>query len=744
MSDTITAPGKGSGRDKKGAGQSESTDRKDGIGAYSGVSTETEPLARLSDIEEFRAGYAKLQSGEWDVGKWQGYRLRFGVYGQLQPNVHMIRIKIPGGVMSFDWARRVAEANRRWGGQNIHVSTRQDLQAYYVKPDDVPGFLEYLAKAGITTREACGNTLRNMTACALSGVCPREHVDAGAVAQRLALSWIRHPLAQHMPRKFKATVSGCESDCGSSHIHDLGLVATHQDGKPGFKVYAGGGTGGIPISASLVADFVEEEDLPAVVEALIRVHQRYSNRLNRNKARIKFVNQRFGPEKFRQLFEDAFAQARTMPQRPWQGLDWREGDASAPEPTSPGGVVDAHDGGQAVVVHHELGLFTSDELDALTDLAEKSGAREFRTTRDQNLVIVGLDRARTGDVVDAVRAMGFSVEDAPGSVPNVVACPGTSTCAIGITNSQSFGGTIQGPVRNYTAKPNLNVKISGCQNGCGLHHVADFGFRGMGKKIAGRNAPHYQIYIGGDERKNGHLGLTGPVVPARLAQEALEILLAGYADGHDDGETVRDWALRLGKEGITALIKPVSVKVRGDDEGLFFDYGEDWEFTPPAGRVAECAAAVEDDDLQKDLADDALINTDRALMAGDREGTERFATAGFQFAAQRLRIRAGLPGKETDNDEVRVSALRTAYGDDGEVISALDRILDARNALKAADSGKGDVEAESAREALAYWIDLADEVIGRPVSFGGFDIGSLGDSGGGVADMIKTAPGGGA
>ncbi|MEE9195848.1 MAG: hypothetical protein V3U44_08390, partial [Alphaproteobacteria bacterium] len=209
MSETILEPGKGSGGSQAKPGAGNGVAGRRGIGAYSGVGAE--PLARLSDIDEFRTGYAKFKSGEWDAGKWQGYRLRFGVYGQLQPNVHMIRIKIPGGVLPFDWVRRVAEANRRWGGKNIHISTRQDLQVYFVKPDDVPEYLQFLAEAGITTREACGNTLRNMTACALSGICPREHVDAGAVAQRLAVSWIRHPLAQHMPRKFKATVSGCET-----------------------------------------------------------------------------------------------------------------------------------------------------------------------------------------------------------------------------------------------------------------------------------------------------------------------------------------------------------------------------------------------------------------------------------------------------------------------------------------------------------------------------------------------------
>jgi sulfite reductase (NADPH) hemoprotein beta-component len=709
------------------------TNRKEGIGAFSGVSDEVEPLARPSDIVEFRAGYDKLKSGEWDAGKWQGYRLRFGVYGQLQPNVHMIRIKIPGGILPFAWARRVSEANRRWGGKHIHISTRQDLQIYYVKPDDVPDVLEFLAEAGITTREACGNTIRNMTSCHLSGVCTREHVDAGEVANRLSHAWIRHPLAQHMPRKFKATVSGCETDCGSSHIHDMGLVATHKDGKPGFKVYAGGGTGGQPISAALVADFVTEDELPAATEALLRIHQRYSNRRNRNKARIKFVNQRFGAEKFRKLFEEAFAETKTMPQRPWSALDWRQGDASAPEPVSPGGIVDSHDGTQAVVLNEGLGLFTSDQFEALIDLAEKTGAKELRVTRDQNLVIVGLANGAVADVVAKVRDMGYGVEDHIGDVGNVVACPGTSTCGIGITNSQSFGSTIQDLVKDYAPKPNLTVKISGCQNGCGLHHVADFGFRGMGKKIKGRNAPHYLLYIGGDDRINGHIGLTGPVVPARLAEDTLKLLLDGYATGKGADESVRDWALRLGKDGLKEMIKPIEARVNAADEGLFYDFGEDWEFTPPAGRSPECAAGIADDDLQKDLADDALINVDRALTAGKLDRAQSFAHDGFRYAAQRLRIRASLPGEEADTDEQVISTLRAAYGTDADVIAGLDRILTADAQAK---SG-GEAGASSLREALAYWIDLADELVAKPATFGGFEMGALDDSGGSVADMLK-------
>ena len=695
-----------------------------------------EPLSRVSDAEEFRAAYAKVKSGEWDATKWQGFRLRFGLYGQLQPNVHMLRIKVPGGILPFDWATTVAEANRKFAGAKIHVSTRQDLQIYFVKPDDAPDLLQFLYERGLTSREACGNTLRNMTSCQWAGFCEREHVDAGKVADQLALSWIRHPLTQHMPRKFKITVSGCETDCASSSIHDLGLVATRDaQGNPGFKAYAGGGTGGIAVAAALVADFVEEKDLPAVVEALVRIHQRYSNRRNRNQARIKFVNKRFGEAKFRTLFEEEFARTKTMPQRPWKALEWRQANKDAPEPMSPGGVVAQHNGDFAVVVKAELGLFTSDEMDKLVAIAKEAGAPELRTTRDQNIVIVGLKKGAVAKAVADVRALGFFVEEKVGDVPNVIACPGTTTCGIGITTSQKFGVEVQKLATNYAAKPNLSIKISGCQNGCGLHHVADFGFRGMGKKIGSRNAPHYQIYVGGEDRKSGHIGLLGPVVPARLAKRALELLLDGYASGKQGDESVRDWSLRLGKDGIKALIEPVEREVDGANEGLFFDFGEDWEFLPPAGRTAECAAATADDDVQKDLADDALIATDRALAAGQAVRAREFADLGFRFSAQRLRIRAMLPGAEDDTEEQILSAVRGASVGEPEVAEAIDAYLAARAKL---DGKDGSLDA--LREALASFQDLVEDLVGKPIAapaFPGLGSGLDDSAGSSVLDMIK-------
>ncbi|MGE5539949.1 MAG: nitrite/sulfite reductase [Gemmatimonas sp.] len=695
-----------------------------------------EPLARVEDAAEFRAAYARKVSGEWDNAKWQPFRLRFGVYGQLQPNVHMVRMKVPGGVLPFAWARAAAEAARRWGNGKVHVTTRQDLQTHFVKPDDAPDMLDFIYARGLTTREACGNTLRNMTSCPLAGVCPKEHVDAGDLAARLAQVWIRHPLVQHMPRKFKVTVSGCEADCGASGIHDLGLVAVRKDGKVGFKVYAGGGTGGQAVSAVLVKDFAEESELPSVLEALVRLHQKYSNRRNRNAARMKFVLKRFGEEKFKALFDEEYARVRGLPTRPWDKLAFRKGDESLPPPASPGGVVTRDDGQIGVVVKAPLGIYTSAELEHIVALAEEAGAKELRTTRDQNLIIVAPKPERTAEVVDRIRTMGFYVENKAGDVPDVVACPGTTTCGIGITNSQNFGKEVQDAVREFTTKPNLTVKISGCQNGCGLHHVADFGFRGMGKKIGSRNAPHYQIYIGGDFRVVGHIGLSGPVVPARLAEKALRLMLKGYEDGRASAtESVRDWALRVGKDGLKALVKPIEAEINPADEGLFFDFGEDWEFSPPAGRTSECAAGFADDDLQKDLADDALVDMDRAIAVANVPVAVVRANEGLRYAAQRLRIKAGDPGNESDAEDMVLGAIRAYFAHEADVIAALDGFVKARDAAKASHDGLSAVEA--LREALALWLDTVAEVIEKPAIQPAFDPAMLGDGGGSVAAMLR-------
>ena len=679
-----------------------------------------EPLASASDIDAFRDALARYRSGEWDDERWTAFRLRFGVYGQRQPGVQMVRIKIPGGILPVAWARAVARVNRKFARGEAHITTRQDFQIYFVQLDEVPAMMEQLHGAGLTTREACGNTLRNMSSCALAGVCPRERVDAGKVAERLSRSWIRSPLVQHMPRKFKVSVSGCATDCGAASIHDLGLVAVEKDGEPGFRVFGGGGLGGIPRSAVVLSDFVTEEELPAVLEALVRLHQRYSNRVNRNAARIKFLVKRFGEDKFRALFHEEFARAKTLPQRPWEPLEWRQ-PTDAPEPTSPGGVVWQHNGRMSVVVSPELGLVTSDQLEALADIAERYAFEDLRTTRDQNIAILGVEPESVQEVVEAVRAIGLAVEDHVGDVPDVVSCPGTTTCRIGITNSQNFGREILDQVRDYAPLPNVTLRISGCQNACGLHQVGDFGFRGMGKKIDGRNAPQYQIYIGGNAREAGAIGLAGPIVPALHAKDALKLLMDGYAEGRINGESVRDWALRLGKPGLVQLLAPLEGRTAEDGAKVYVDWGESAGFEPPTSTRAECAAGYAIDILHRDLADDGLIQLDRAIVAGAHEAALAGGREGLVNAAQRLLLRLGIAWDDEHDADAIAATVRAAYGDDARVRAALDAVIEAE-ATARAGGDLGDY-----REALALFIDTAGERAETPPPQGEVDLSRLGD-----------------
>lgn len=660
--------------------------------------SQSEPLVRMSDLAEYRDALGKHLGGQWDDERWTAYRVRFGVYGQKQPGVQMVRIKIPGGILPVAWARTIAEANRRFAVGDAHFTTRQDIQIYHVPLARSADLLEYLYSNGVTTREACGNTLRNMNACSLAGACPRELVDAGRVAEQLSRAWIRHPLVQHMPRKAKFTVSGCATDCGASTIHDLGFIAVEQGGVPGFRVLAGGGLGGQPRGAVEVLPFVTEDQLPTVVEAFARLHQRYSNRRDRSLARIKFVVKRFGEEKFVELFQEEFERVKGLPQRPWAGFAWRKPTEAAIART-PVGVVDSHDGSKAVVVSVPLGIVSSEQLERLADIAEQAGAGDLRITRDQNVALLGVPADKVALVAAGVKAIGFDVPESAEAVPDVLSCPGTTTCRIGITNSQTFARQALEEANADPAAKGLSVHVSGCQNSCGLHHVADFGLHGMAKKIDGRSAPHYQLHLGGDAR-TGEIGISGPMIPAKLANRALALLRQDYVANRQGGESVRGWAERLGKAGINAVLAPLDPS---QAEAVFVDWGDAAEFAGAPTTRGECAAPFAMDDLFADLADDALISLDRRSLAGQAEQAREAGVLAVIFAGRRLMHAQALPSEEDITLDAVVAAVRGAYAGRADVLDALAAAMAAK-----------DGALETFREAVAYLIDTAREVVEAP------------------------------
>lgn len=646
-----------------------------------------EPLARHSDLDLYRQGLARHLSGEWDAERFTAFRVRFGVYGQRQPGVQMVRIKIPGGLLPASWLRPLAAVNRQFAKGDAHITTRQDIQIYHVPLEHTAEALALLYGAGLTTREACGNTVRNITACALSGICPREHVDAGETAERLALSWLRAPLAQHMPRKVKMAVSGCATDCGAATIHDLAFIA--QPG--GFRVLAGGGLGSQPRAAVTVFDRVAEKDLPVVVEALLRLHQRYSDRVNRNASRVKFLVKRFGTDRFVALLREEFETIRGLPQRPWQPLDWRS-PAEAARPQRPIGSLRQPNGRIALIPDLPLGIVSSDQLEALADIAEAEGIARLRTTRDQTIVLPDILPERAAAVVARLAEIGLRVPEAKDAVADVISCPGTTTCRIGITSSQTLAAEL------LPLAGDLRLRVSGCQNSCGLHHIGDIGLHGIAKKIDGRSAPHYQLHLGGSSGEA--IGLSGPVVPARRAPQAVALLRDGYAASRHDGETLRGWAERLGRGGLSELLAPLE---DGDSDGLFVDWGEAGDFQPPATGGGDCAAPFARDLVLADLADDALIRADRGFAAGRLpQALEALHEAADQ-AARRLLL---MHGQATDRTAPLASL--AALG----LPAAAGQALDGLRTARALAEGSG--RPEDYREATATWLDAVAAVVTAP------------------------------
>jgi sulfite reductase (NADPH) hemoprotein beta-component len=664
-----------------------------------------EPLVSLSDLAEYRVGLSHRLAGDWDEDKWTGFRTRFGVYGQKQNGVQMVRIKIPGGVLPKEWLTVLAEFNRRFCQGDVHITTRQDIQTYFVPLERSADALEFLYSRGMTTREACGNTFRNITACALSGNCPREHVDAGRVAQQLATSWIRQPLVQNMPRKVKVAVSGCATDCAGVGFHDLGLIAVEKDGRKGFRVFAAGGLGAQTISAVEVLDFATEEQLPTVMETLARLHQRYSDRVNRNAARIKFVQKRFGAEKFIELFREEFARLLDLPQRPWEKLDWRQPGQAAVERT-PMGVVEQHDGRYAVVANPVLGNLSSDTLDALAALAASIGIEEVRVTRDQNLVIPDVASDQVAHVVQTLKSLGIDVPASAADSTDIVSCPGTTTCRIGITNSPGLAHAIHAEAATDPTARGIAVRISGCQNSCGQHHIGDFGFHGLAKKIDGQPAPHYQIHLGGEARLGagpGMAGLSGPIIPAGMAPLALRLLRHAYAEQKQPGETVRGWAERLGKDGINAVLAPLSTEENGRK---FLDWGDQDEFKGAPGLRGECAAPFASDDILANFADDALIQIDRWQLRSQTGKAIAAAEQALGFGARRLlHLGNQMTTGEESSEELfaKAASLHLPAGRAAE--TAL------KDALAARDRAAAGGPVEALREAVALYLDHVRTVL---------------------------------
>ena len=569
------------------------------------------------EIETFRQRSEAFLAGEITEDQFRPFRLKHGIYGQRQPGVQMVRCKIPGGLLTGPQVEQLAVVADEFGGGKGHITTRQNIQYHFVPLRNVPALMHRLADVGLTNREACYNTVRNVTVCPWSGIARDEVFDVRPYAQKLAYAFLRKELTSNLPRKFKFAFDGCRGgDCIAGAINDVGLRAVVQDGRRGFRMVVGGGLGPMPREAQLLEEFVPEERLLNKCEAVVRVFNQYGNRGNKNLARMKFVVRERGFAWVKEQVEKEYA---GIPAN--GGIAWPEmvpegfgGYQSNPRPLGAGAllpmanrqrtgdaeydawletnVVEQQQAGYAaVVVRVDQGNLSSAQLRGLASVSSKMGDGMARVSIDQNVLLAFIPLAGLPRVYAALREVGLADSGAR-QIEDVTTCPGAYSCNLGITKSMNLGAALQETVRGYDDPrvKRLSIKVSGCPNACGQHWIADFGFYGNARKIEGRELPYYLMLLGGGYDPEGimRFGLAVQSIPARLAPQAVARILDHFIANRLDGETFRDYVLRHKVETFRALTLDLAKPAELFPE-IYKDWGDDEAYSLQLGR-GECAA----------------------------------------------------------------------------------------------------------------------------------------------------------
>jgi sulfite reductase (ferredoxin) len=571
----------------------------------------------VTENDRFIAQIEQYRRGELDADVFKPIRLKHGVYGIRGSDTHMVRVKLPGGRVTAPQFAKLGDIAERYGRGIGHVTTRQDIQYHWVTLEDVPRLLRELESVGITTREACGNSVRNVTACPLAGICSKEEFDIGPHALGLARHLLRHPKSQDLPRKFKISVSGCDTDCAMAAIHDIGLVGRKRvvngEERPGFRLLAAGGLGSWPRPAMPIAEFVAIEDLPIWAEAIVAVFAQFGNRKDRNRARMKFVLAEKGFAWFQNEIlsrvrargvkvEEALSFHSELPSKPKaNGIGHADGLVQiAPLASDAAGPRDSwfqsnvwqqkQEGLGAVWVKLPSGAITSLQFHELADLARLYGDGTMRTSATQNVLLPNVPLANVKALHEKLAEMGLA-EAGVHDIADVVSCPGAETCNLGITKSRNLAEVLRERVQAIadTESRKIRIKISGCPNSCGQHHVADIGFHGMSRKVEGDQAPYYQLLIGGSGQHNSP-GFAKKLIPihARRIPEAVDRIIGFYEQERSAGESFAAFVERQGLDGFKAVVNELT-KLDPSDRALRYDWGEDTGFKLNVGQ-GECAS----------------------------------------------------------------------------------------------------------------------------------------------------------
>jgi sulfite reductase (NADPH) hemoprotein beta-component len=595
-------------------------------------------FASVADIDEFVATLERYERGELTPDQWRAFRLVRGTYGQRQTaDAQMLRVKVPQGLLTSHQLKVLAEVGERYSRRFGHITTRQNIQFHFVKLHDVEPAMRLLADAGVTTREACGNSVRNITACPYAGVSATEAFDVTPYAEGLTRYLLRHKLSSTLPRKFKIAFEGCAEDHIATAINDLGFRArVAADGTRGFRITAGGGTAIMCKSAGVIHDFLPAAQILRAAEGVLRVFHRLGDYQHKQRNRMKFMIKELGWDRWLEEYEKAFTECSAEGATPLLEINppaveaapnWTRSDApsatviaarvAAAPPTGPGitpPIAPIYKAGDEAYMRWRttnvrpqkqfgyvtatatapLGDLTSEQMRVLGELAQAYSDGSVRVTMDQNLVFRWVKVGDVRDLYGRLAAAGLGLSEAS-TIADVASCPGAESCRLAVTQSRGLGRLLEDHLRSrpdlIAAAEGMRIKISGCPNGCGQHHIATLGFQGSVRRVGSKAVPQYFVMVGGGTDADGaSFARLAAKVPARRMPQVVERLIAMFTRERQDGESATEFFARVDVTDVALELRDLQQLTEADAVPLdYVDLAETGEFAPEV-MEGECSA----------------------------------------------------------------------------------------------------------------------------------------------------------
>ncbi len=610
------------------------------------------------DIIELRTKINAFQSGKMDEERFKHFRLTRGVYGQRQFGVQMFRTKIPFGKLTTAQLIRLADVSEKFTNGNLHITTRQNIQMHHVKVGDSPAIWKELGEVGVTAREACGNTVRNLTASANAGIDPDELFDVSPYVQASYEYFLRNPICQDMGRKIKPAFSSSDKDSAYTYFHDFGFIprVKTENGEEirGFKVVVGGGLGAQSIIAQTAYEFLHEDHIIPFMEAAIRVFDRHGEREKRFKARMKFLVKKLGLEGFMELVEE---ERKALKNKIYK-ID--RNSVAIPEPapektppTQQPNNIDKYNlwlstnvyeqkqkGFYAVQVKVHLGDIQAETARQFAAVVKEYAADDMRLTVNQGVLLKFIRKEALPHIFNELEKLGLG-EAGFDTIADITACPGTDTCNLGVTNSTGLSTILEKVIYeeypHLVDETNIKIKISGCMNACGQHMAANIGLHGSSIKKKEMVIPAMQIVLGGGVDENGVGFIADKVIkiPSKKMPDALRLLLDDYENNANENEYFNNYYQRQGKKYFYTLIKPLA-DITALSETDLFDWGQNQQYVQEIG-VGECAGVALDmvGAIIGDAKEKILLGQE-ALEAGAWADGIYHAYSGFVIGAKAL------------------------------------------------------------------------------------------------------------